>query len=100
MHGHDDYVGIAPGARVAEEFHIYLVELPEPAFLGSFVPEHGPYAEEFLYGIELIESVLNIGPYHGCRGLRSQGQSPSGLVFKGIHLFGDNIGFLADAPAE
>jgi hypothetical protein len=100
VHAKDDDFRIRLGTRVSEDLRIDLVELPEAALLGPFVPEHGPDGKELLNGVVFIKTVLDVGPDQGSRGFRPEAHALSLAVREGIHLLGHNIGFFADAPAE
>jgi hypothetical protein len=61
---------------------------------------------EFLQLAALAEAVFDVSPNHAGSVFRSQRQhlslltlSPR-LVFPGVHLFGDNVGFLAHSAGE
>jgi hypothetical protein len=76
------------------------MELPETAFLGPFMPEHGADHKDLLQGVVLVKPVLDVGPHQGSRGLGSKGKIPALAVRERVHLLGNNVGFLADASLE
>ena len=64
------------------------------------MPEHGADGVELLDGVVLVKTVLDIGPDQRSRGFRPKAHALSLAVRKGVHLLGDNVRLLADAPAE
>jgi len=99
-HGKEDNLGIRFGTRVAEDLRIDLMELPETALLGAFVPEHRAHHEDLLERVVLVKPVLNVSSHQRGRGFWSEGEIPALAVRERVHLLGDNVGFLADASLE
>jgi hypothetical protein len=100
VHGHNDEIGIRFRTGIAEKFGIDLVELAKPSFLRPFMPEHGTDGKELLNGTLLIETMLDVGPYHRGCGLRAQGKTSAFAVGKGIHLFGNDIRFFPNTSTK
>ena len=100
FHEHHDEFGVDRRVHRAEDFGVYLVELPQAARLGTFVAEHGADAEELGDAGSVVEAVLDVGAADRGGRLGAQRDGVAPLVFEGVHLLGDDVGFLADAARE
>src|SRR5690606_551673 len=82
-------------------FQAHLVELPETAFLGFFVAEHGTQVPEFLH-LVVKQTVLLAGSHTTGGSFRPQGDAATlfAQVGKGVHLLFDDVRDLADGTFE
>jgi hypothetical protein len=97
---------LAAGAGRPNRLRADLVELAIAAFLWTLTAELRPDVIELLKFSDLVELVLDVGAHHASSVLGAQGQrlrllaGSAALVFPGKHLFGDDVGFFADAAGE
>ena len=75
------------------------MKLAQTPFLGSLVAEHGPGVPQAL-NLIVKQTVLFTGAHTGRRTFGPQGQAVAIAIFKGVHLFLDNIGDLTDGALE
>ena len=83
----------------AEELHPELVEFPEPPRLRPLVAETGRDIVQ-LDGQRAAGQILHEAARHSRRAFRLQGDAAPALVFKGVHLFVDDVGGVADAAQK
>ena len=96
---HEQDLGVEQRLGRSHRLHVDLVELAHAAFLGPFVPEHGPVGE--IFGQAVVGALfLDQRPHDPGRGLGAQGQGTALAVRKGVHLLLDHVGFLADGPGK
>jgi hypothetical protein len=100
MDEHGDDFSIDHGISYTKDLRIDLIELPVSAFLGPFVPEHGPHEVELGHRIEGVELVFQIGPRQRGRGFRPERQRIAAPIGEGIHFLFDNIRGFADATGK
>ena len=84
----------------AQHLDAHLVKLPQPPLLRAFVPEHGADGIETLHRKLRLQAMLDKGPQHRGGALRPHGDRIAVAVGKGVHLFFDDIGGLADGSGE
>ena len=96
----EDQLGVNIGGFDAENFSVDLVKLAVSALLGAFPPEHGAEKKKFSHRIRGIHLMLDIGPADGGRGFGPQGELVPFPVFKGVHLFFDDVGGFPDTPGK
>ncbi|EKD34984.1 MAG: hypothetical protein ACD_75C02102G0004 [uncultured bacterium] len=94
---HRHKFGIDPRIFRTQHLDVHLMKLAEPTFLGTLVPEHRADGKQPLHRFLGIQAMFDIGPQQGRGRLRAHRYL---LVDKGIHLFFDNIGGLADGSGE
>jgi hypothetical protein len=98
--GQQDQFGIDLGTTKTQHFGTNLVELAVAATLRTLVAEHGAHVIQALATF-VQQVVLDHSAHQTCCALGAQGQLFTiESVFKGVHLFFDNVGHLAQAPNE
>ena len=100
LHHHLDHFGIHRGGFRADGLGADLVELPVAALLRALAAEHGAEVVELLHAGTLVEPVLDVGADHRSGVLRPQREGAAVAVLEGVHLLGDDVGFLAHAARE
>ena len=97
---------LAAGGGRADDFGADLRELAVAAFLRALAAELRADVIELLQLAGFAELVFDVGADHagGVFGAEGEGLRLFGLragaVFPGVHLFGDDVGFFADAAGE
>ncbi len=97
---HLDHFCVDGRGFATDDFGTDLRELAVAAFLGTLAAEHGADVEELLETGDLIEAMFDVGADDAGRVLRAEGEAGIVAVFEGVHLFGDDVGFFADASRE
>ena len=92
-------LGINIRTAHTKTFHPNLVELAIPAFLGSFVPEHGPGVPE-PPGLVKQQAMLFRCPHATRCALRAQGQTVPIAVLESVHFLFDDVRYFTDGPPE
>jgi hypothetical protein len=95
---HPDQFGVGKGMLNPEYFNVNLMELSEPPFLRTFMPEHSACSKKFHYFFLCVKAFLKVMPYHPCGRLRSQCKGIASEVGKCKHLLFDNVGRITYAP--
>ena len=97
---------LAAGGGRADDFGADLRELAVAALLRALAAELRADVIELLQLAGLAELVFDVGADHagGVFGAEGEGLRLFGLragaIFPGVHLFGDDVGFFADAAGE
>jgi len=89
-------LGVEGGVLHPEGLSPDLMELPKPARLGALVAEHRADVIDLTEAPLGDKPVLEVGPDHGSRALRAQGETLVSPVLEGVHLLVDDVGPLSD----
>ena len=96
--GHQNELGVELWTGKTQRLGPHLVKLAVTPALGALVSEHGAGVIKALGSI-VEQVVLHDRTHHPRRRLWPQGQLlPVQAVFKGVHLFFNNVGDLAQTP--
>jgi hypothetical protein len=88
---HVDDLGVNHGVIEVKYFHIDLMELAVPSFLGALMAEHGPDGVELTHGGLQVQFMLDKGSNHGSSSLGPEGKELSVAVRKSVHFLFYNI---------
>ena len=98
--------GFAAGGGRTDDFGADLGELAVAAFLWALAAELGADVVELLQLADFAELVFDVGADDagGVFGAEGEGlglfRLSASAVLPGVHLFGDDVGFFADAAGE
>ena len=95
-----DRLGVCRGRRRAEAFDAELMELAQAARLRLLVAVAARQIAKLLRHRLIIQAVLEEGAHNARRPLGAQRDRAVALVEKGVHLFLDDVGRIADAALE
>src|SRR5439155_20284468 len=96
----DDQLGVERRVLGAERLGADLRELPVAAALRSLLTEVRADVPELHRLRFLVHAALDVRARDRRGALRAQGQRAAALVLEGEHLLLDDVGRLADRPAE
>jgi hypothetical protein len=82
------------------DFSAYLMVLPFPTCLRSFIPEHRSNVIQFLKRLFHVHFVLDVRANNRRRALRSQGETSPFPIRERVHLFLHDLATLARASLE
>ena len=96
---HNDEFGVDIRPCIAERLYVELVKLPVTALLRLLVAEHRARGPEFLL-LVMQQAVGHTRPGNARGRFRPERQTFAIAILKRIHLFLDDIGYLADRTPE
>ncbi len=98
--GQHDQLGVDVRTIEVEHLEADLVELAITAFLRALVAEHRADVPQLLRLATTGEAMLEHGTHASGGTFRTQGQGVAVTVFKGVHLFFDDVGHFTDGALE
>ncbi|KWV84877.1 hypothetical protein PFLmoz3_05479 [Pseudomonas fluorescens] len=98
--GQHDQLGVDVRAVQVEHFATDLVELAVTAFLRALVAEHRADVPQLLGLATTGDAMFQYGANARGSAFRAQGQGVAVTVFKGVHLFFDDVGHFTDGALE
>ncbi len=97
---HLDHFGVDHGRLRPDGLRADLKELAIAALLRALAAEHRAHVVELLNAGPLVQAVLDVGADHR-RGVSGRSVSERAVtIVEGVHLFRDDVRFLADPARE
>jgi hypothetical protein len=94
---HLDDLSIEGWVGISNSLNAELVMLTVSPSLGTLIPENGSHIVEPYWLGEVMHPVFHIGAAHRGSPLGAQCDLVSAFILKGVHLFLNDVGILADA---